>query len=70
MCGRVPVAQSAGEEQGRPWPRKTERDGKTNSGDMATDRAPQEAGAELPRGHLWDCADPPHPTSPRSSNGA
>lgn len=61
MCESVPVAQSAGEDQGRPWPEKTEREGKTNTGNMATDRTLLESGAELPRGHLWDCADPPPP---------
>lgn len=61
MCESVPVAQSAGEDQGRLWPEKTEREGKTNTGNMVTDRTLLDSGAELPRGHLWDCADPPCP---------
>lgn len=56
MCESVPVARSAGEKQGRLRPEKTDREEKTNTGNMATDRTLLETG---PRGHLWDCADPP-----------
>lgn len=37
---------------------QTEEEAKTNTGKHGHGQNPARAGAELPRGHLWDCADP------------
>lgn len=57
MCESVPVAQSVGEEQGRPGMNKQRRKGKQTL-ETWPEQNPAGAGAELPRGHLWDCGDP------------
>lgn len=54
MCESVPVAQSVGEERGR-----KNREGRENKHwKHGHEQNPAGAGAELPRGHLWDCSDP------------
>lgn len=37
---------------------QTQKEGKTNTGNMATNRTLLDLELELPRGHLWECLDP------------